>query len=232
MNQLKKNDQQLCRTPYSAIYAVLLLGAWALSGCAQQYIANSKVTSEGNHSGWLGATCSAALMPTDNLNAETKKFEICQPEIWGAAKNVVAVKHLYLSSQPDADTLEIAREKGVELVINLRDPGEFNWDEQAAAKKAALDYYNVPISPSGESFDPDAVNQITALIQQHKGQKTLLHCSSGNRASAWLAIHLANDHSMPSDTAISLAKQAGLTSPAIEARVLRYLQDTTRKTFE
>lgn len=141
------------------------------------------------------------------------------------AKNVVRVKHLYVSSQHDADTLEIAREKGVELVINLREPTEFSWDENRAVNHAGLDYYNVPISTTGESFDHDSINQISALVTKYKDQKILLHCSSGNRASAWLAIHLAQDHNTQSDAAILLARQAGLSSPIIEARVRQFYLD-------
>ena len=47
--------------------------------------------------GWVGATCSAAHMPNDKLSTEADEFKVCQPGIWGAAKMVVGVKHLYLS---------------------------------------------------------------------------------------------------------------------------------------
>jgi hypothetical protein len=113
----------------------------------------------------LGATCSAAHIPSDTLSAGAEQFAVCQPEIWGAAKIVIAVKYLYLSSQPDADTFDIALEKGIGLVINLREPSEFSWDEKKAAKQTRLNYYNVPISATGESIDPDAIKQISALVQ-------------------------------------------------------------------
>jgi uncharacterized protein (TIGR01244 family) len=227
MLKIKTNNQKLIRPPYSAIYLVLFLFLFllALSGCAQQYRADSKEENQVDHKDWLGATCSAGHMGSDKLSAGAEQFEVCQPVIWGAAKNVVRVKHLYISSQPDAYTLKIAHEKGVGLVINLREPTEFTWDENKAAKQAGLDYYNVPISVTGESFDPDSINQISALVTKYKDQKILLHCSSGNRASAWLAIHLAQDHNMQGEAAISLAKQAGLSSPAIESRVKQFYLD-------
>lgn len=178
---------------------------------------------------WPNNSCSVAPMPDEQLSTLAERFELCQPQVWGAAKNVVAVKHLYISSQPDAVSLDIAVEKGVETVINLRNPEEFSWDEKKAVHQAGLNYYNIPLSSSDESFDPVAINQISALIQAHHDQKILVHCSSGNRASAWLAIHLATDHNIPSDSAIRLAKHAGMTSPIIEARVARYLQDTVRR---
>lgn len=213
------NNPKLIRTPYSSIYLVLFLSLLALSGCAQPFSTESKASNRGHSLGWLGATCPTAQISTDKLSAGAEQFEVCEPEIWGAAKNVVRIKHLYISSQPDAETFKIAREKGLELVINLGDSSEHIWEEEEAAKQAGLNYYNIPIPSTGESFDPDTIDQISALVQQHKDQKILLHCSSGNRASAWLAIHLNKDHNMPMDSAISLAKQVGLTSPAVENRI-------------
>ena len=111
------------------------------------------------------------------------------------------------------------------MVINLRDPSEFDWDEANAAATAGLTYYNVPIASRGNSFDAEAIEKIGALVKKHSDERVLLHCSSGNRASAWLAIHLVNDHGMNVDTSISLAKRAGLTKPNIETRVRNYLHD-------
>lgn len=222
MFKKKIDNQKLIHPPYLPVYLFLLLFLLAPGGWAQPFSTDSKATNQVNKDDWLGATCPSAQMSTDKVIPGAEQFEVCQPEVWGAAKNVVRINHLYLSSQPDADTFDIAREKGVELVINLRDPREFTWDEAKAAKLAGLDYYNIPIPATGENFDPAAIKQISALVQQYKNQKILLHCSSGNRASAWLAIHLSKDHNMPMDNAILLAKQVGLTSPAIENRIRQY----------
>ncbi len=220
MFKTKINNPKPSWMPYFAIYLFLL----ALSGCAQLFSADSKTMDKDDHEAWLGATCAVVKMTNDTLETGNEQFQVCQPETWGAAKKVVGIKHLYITSQPDSETFDIAREKGIELVINLRDHREVTWDEKKAVNQAGLNYYNLPISASGESFDPDIINQISELVQQHKDKKILMHCSSGNRASAWLAIHMANDHNMQSDAAISLAKKVGLTSPVITQRILRYLQ--------
>ena len=222
MSKIKINNRILIWKPYLAIYLYLFLCLLALNGCAQGNSADSKGINKSPHVSWLGSTCPVNQIKNDELKVGEQQLEVCQPEAWGAAQSVVKIKHLYISSQPDLETFDVARKKGVKLVINLRDPKEFNWDEQKAAKQTGLDYYNIPISASGESFDSEAINQISALVQKHKNQKILLHCSSGNRASAWLAIHLIKDHDMPSDSAIELAKKVGLTSPAIESRVKQF----------
>ena len=229
--QTTKPNQQVPRPKhwsYSVILTSLLLCASLLSACAQQDSDRSEMANQGGEDLWPGVTCPITKLPTDTITAESEQFEVCEPEVWGAAKSVVQVKHLYLSSQPDAESFDIAHKKGVSVVINLRDPAESQWDEKKAAEQAKLDYYNVPISGQGQSFDPEAIKQISALVQQHRDQKILLHCSSGNRASAWLAIHLSQDHDFDIEEAISLAKQTGLTSKVIETRVKHYLQEQTQ----
>ena len=149
--------------------------------------------------------------------------DISGPQVWGAAKNVVKVKHLYFSEQPDAAGISEAKNAGVEVVINLRSPQEMDWDEAGAVTQEGLTYYQVPISGEGSSFDSGSMRRISELVQQHHGQPIWLHCSTGNRASAWLAIHLALDHHMNVDQSIVLARKSGLTKSDLETRVRTFL---------
>ena len=149
--------------------------------------------------------------------------DISDPQSWGAADNVVKVKHLYFSAQPDAAGVEAAKNAGVEVVINLRNPEEMDWDEAGAVKQAGLTYYQVPISGEGPAFDENSMQRISALVKKHHRQPIWLHCSSGNRASAWLAVHLGQDHRMDIDQSIELARKAGLTNAELEGRVRTYV---------
>lgn len=144
-------------------------------------------------------------------------------ETWGVANNVVGVKHLYFSGQPDTETLIEAHNHGVGVVIDLRESAETDWDEARAASDAGLTYYSVPIAAVGTSFEAGAMQKISTLVKKHSDQIILLHCSSGNRAGAWLAIHLVNDHGMDVNPSISLTHKVGLNKPDIEARVREYL---------
>jgi len=148
--------------------------------------------------------------------------DFSEPQVWGQLKNVVKVKHIYISGQPDEAALKEARDHGVGAVINLRGPDEIDWDEESAAGKLGLEYYNVPVQ-SHEGFDARAIEQVTALVRQYGNENILLHCSSGNRVSGWLAIHMVQDHDMPVDTAIEMAKHASLTKPKVETAVREFL---------
>ena len=153
--------------------------------------------------------------------------DISEPQSWGAAENVVKVKHLYFSAQPDAAGINAAKDAGVEVVINLRSPKEMDWDEAGAVTQAGLTYYQVPISGEGPAFDQNSMQRISALVKKHHRQPVWLHCSSGNRASAWLAVHLAQDHRMDIDQSIELARKAGLTNAELEARVRTYVSSAS-----
>lgn len=143
---------------------------------------------------------------------------------WGPVDNVTRVSRLYFSGQPDAEALRAAAAEGVEVVINLREPGESDFDEASAAAEAGQLYYNVPVSRKGESFDPEAMERIGELVRQHPGQKVLLHCRTGQRATSWLAIHLVEDHGLTPQQSLAVAGAAGLDSESLLERVQRYLQ--------
>jgi len=132
-----------------------------------------------------------------------------------------------MSGQIDEESLKVARENGVAAVINMRGPDELKWDEEAATVAAGLDYFNVPVVPDEEGFDADAIEEVTRLVGQYKGDKVLLHCSSGNRVSGWLAIHLVDDHGMQLDSAIELAKLANMTKPTTEQGVREFYGEHT-----
>jgi protein tyrosine phosphatase (PTP) superfamily phosphohydrolase (DUF442 family) len=136
----------------------------------------------------------------------------------GAPANATHLRYLWFSGQPDQQTLEAAKEIGVRVVINLRDPSEQDWDERKAAEDLGLIYYNVPM-PAKEPFSPEAIDHVEALVEAHPGEQTLIHCSSGNRAAGWLAVHLVDQHQMTVEDALVVGRDAGITKAAIETKV-------------
>ncbi len=171
----------------------------------------------------LTGACSAGRGATP-LDQGVALSEVGGPQTWGAATNVVQVKRLYLSEQPDKASIEKAKSAGVGIVINLREDREMTWDEAAAVEDAGLIYYQVPVASEGASLPAAAMRRISELVNQHPDQRIWLHCSSGNRASAWLAVHLVQDHGMTTDSAIALAAKTGLTKPALEQRTRHFLE--------
>ena len=181
-----------------------------------------------NYSSGEAGNAGQAPVAQDAATAAQKATSIAstdftEPQVWGAASNVVGVKHLYLSAQPDQATLKTAIEHGVGVVINLREPNEQDWDEEGAATSLGLTYYNVPITRGGSGFDPDVLAQISGLVGTHRDTKILMHCSSGNRAGAWFAVHLVRDHGMPVEPSIEMSQRVGLTNTGMKSRVREFL---------
>ncbi len=151
--------------------------------------------------------------------------DISVAEVWGVETRVVSVRHLYLTSALNEASIEEATQNGVTTIVDLRSPQEAKWDERAAAEARSIAYHNVPVSRNGGSFDSVTFNNISDIIDKHRSGKILIHCSSGQRAAAWFAAHLADDHGMSTEQSIALAKKVGLESERIESRVRNYLAE-------
>jgi len=156
----------------------------------------------------------SAAGPRLDLKAETP---------FGNLKNLHSLNdRVYFTGQPDPATLGRLKDQGFAVVINIRGPEEMTFDEQAVVMENGLAYHNLPLLKEGRIADA-AVAAIHAALQQRRGQKILFHCSSGNRAAAWLGAHLARDMGYDVEAAVALAKQAGMTKDSTEKILRDYL---------
>ena len=119
-----------------------------------------------------------------------------------------------IAERPDA---------GIEVVIDLRVAGERDWDEASVAETLGLAYHNVPI-PGQEPFDVATFDEIETLLLEHPSSKILVHCSSGNRAAAWITTHLVRQHGLSSADAVAIGRRAGMTKPAIVTKTKTFLE--------
>lgn len=123
---------------------------------------------------------------------------------------------LFTGGQPSAQQLRDAARSGVTTVIDLRMPQEDRgYDEAAVAEQLGLRYVRLPIDGGGGISEANA-RTLDRLLGQDTGT-TLLHCASGNRAGALLALAQARVHGAPVDAALQFGRDAGLTSlePAV-----------------
>ncbi|MGB5352250.1 MAG: sulfur transferase domain-containing protein, partial [Woeseia sp.] len=94
----------------------------------------------------------------------------------------------YLSTgQPDAAALKAIAAAGYAGVVDLRSVDEpRGFDEAATAASLGLHYRSLPVAgPDGVTFENAA--KLDALLAEYDGP-VLLHCSSGNRVGALLAL--------------------------------------------
>jgi len=147
---------------------------------------------------------------------------ITGPYTWGGVSNVTHLSHLYFSGQPDQAALEEARRNGVVAVINLRDPSEYDWDEKAAVEALGMTYYNVPVA-GDRPFERSGFERIEALVKQHHDEQVLVHCTSSNRAGAWLATHMVEEHGTDLEESLEIGRRTGMTKSSMETAVREYL---------
>lgn len=122
--------------------------------------------------------------------------------------------------RPDANTIvcgALDEEKvialataGVELVINLQPNDELSFDESAAVKRAGMQYEHLPINGAAE-LKQLKILAFDNLLRQHHGKKMALHCGSGNRVGAAMALRAGWLRGRKMDTAMARGRSHGLT---------------------
>jgi uncharacterized protein (TIGR01244 family) len=118
------------------------------------------------------------------------------------------------------------RAAGVKHVINLRTPQEMHdFNEGQIAKGLGLDYRSIPIE-GAQSLTKDNVSRLDEALNQAGDEPTVVHCASGNRVGALIALREAWINGKSADTAIAEGKRWGLTS--LEGAVRSKLDETPK----
>ena len=134
-------------------------------------------------------------------------------------------KDLYTGGQPSAAQLQQAATAGITTVIDLRQPTEDRgFDETATAASLGLHYVRIPVGGAA-GLTPAKVQALQAALAQANGP-VLLHCASGNRVGALLALMKAQQGAS-TEQALQFGREAGMTSLEAQTRTLLE-QDTAR----
>lgn len=118
---------------------------------------------------------------------------------------------LYTSGQPAATDWAAIRARGVTTVINLRAPEETpGRDEAAEVEAAGMRYLDIPVA-GAEGINADNARLLHAALAPSHGAGVLVHCSTGNRAGALLALEQADFDGLAPQAALELGRKAGVT---------------------
>lgn len=122
-------------------------------------------------------------------------------------------QRLYFSGQPEISQFKDVKNHGIGVVVNMRDPNEnpsLIAQEAKILNELNLTYYNIPVSGS---FEAKGIARLEAVLaKHHEKEKILIHCGSGQRATAFFAIHMIQKHNKSTKEALNLAKSLGLSS--------------------
>ena len=126
---------------------------------------------------------------------------------------------LHSSGQPTAEQLQALPAQGIGVVIDLRGDGETpDLDEAAVVRALGIDYHNVPVA-GADGLTRANVEQLDALLAAAGDRPVLVHCASGNRVGALMALREAWLRGAPREDALAVGRQWGLTglAPTVDA---------------
>lgn len=113
------------------------------------------------------------------------------------------------TGQPDAELLDVIAEAGFAAVVDFRGPDEDRGlDEKTAVEERGMRYIAIPVAGTDDiSYEnarllDDALGGIDGPV--------LMHCASGNRAAAILALR-AKQNGADAEAALQTGLDAGLT---------------------
>jgi uncharacterized protein (TIGR01244 family) len=138
---------------------------------------------------------------------------------------------LVVADQPSEAELGELRRDGFHAVVNLRHDGEpeqpLNPEAEGERARAfGLDYHAAPIG--GAPLQPVAINAVCDFIdaQLEQGNKVLVHCRKGGRASALVLLQMARAAGWQAHEALANATQLGLPLEGnLRLLVEKYLDD-------
>lgn len=122
--------------------------------------------------------------------------------------------------RPDANTVvcgALDEEKvaglaraGIDVVINLQPDEELSFDESAAVERAGMQYEQLSISGAAD-LKQLKILAFDNILRQYHGKKIALHCGSGNRVGAAIALRAGWLRGRKMDTAMERGRSHGLT---------------------
>lgn len=120
--------------------------------------------------------------------------------------------------QPDKGDLESLQRAGIEVVVDLRGPTEDRgFPEPAHVEQLGMRYVSIPLTAPAD-LNPNA---LAALKAATRDVKAFVHCGSGQRAGAAMAVLLA-DQGIPVKEALAIGRDVGMTR--WEAAIAEQLQ--------
>jgi uncharacterized protein (TIGR01244 family) len=171
----------------------------------------------------LATACLAANAGETNSDAATRIHADIDEVVASAA--VTPVDGITSAGQPDAAALRVFADSGYAAVIDMRGPDEDRGldDEQASVEALGMDYIALPVT-SADEISFETAGKLDDLLQSIEGP-VLVHCGSGNRVGAVLALR----HSLSgasAEEAIAFGKNSGLTR--LESVVRKRLSETSQ----
>jgi protein tyrosine phosphatase (PTP) superfamily phosphohydrolase (DUF442 family) len=124
---------------------------------------------------------------------------------------------IFISGQPSDSLFMWFESEGVTEVVNLRTRKEnrkhkrSDFNEERFVLSLGMGYTSVPVGGDTDKHKPVKLSNVSEVI--NRGEKVLLHCNSGSRASYFLMAYLIKEKDCPADSAKQVACKMGYDLP-------------------
>lgn len=179
------------------------------------------------HNGKTALAAVAAMMLLLGNGCSTHSAITAAPSAAAASSPELAKLHqpragLFTGGAPESGAWPAIAASGVTMVIDLRMPGEkAGFEEAGEVRASGMDYLSIPIAGAVDLTPSNAARLWDVL--GHTRAPVLVHCASGNRVGALLALGAAEQGGMTAQQALDFGKSAGLGSLEPQVRELLHL---------
>jgi len=162
--------------------------------------------------------CAILLMGTIAIADKMVAIHVDLATVESSA-DLLPVDGLTSTGQPDAEQLAMFAKAGYVAVVDLRAASENRGlDEATAVEKLGMDYVNLPVSGAA-SISWENATKLEEILSSYDGP-VLVHCGSGNRVGALLALRKSTQGA-DDEEAAAYGRSAGMTSlePVVRSRL-------------
>lgn len=155
----------------------------------------------------LGIACAVTAQAQEESSVKRVYVDLAEVVAKGKVEPVDGISS---AGQPDETALQVFADSGYVAVIDMRGPNENRGIEDfpAAVEKKGMDYIAFPIT-SPQQFSFDTASELDKILSGIDGP-VLLHCGSGNRVGAVLALR-ESLKGASDDEAMQYGRDAGMT---------------------
>ncbi len=130
----------------------------------------------------------------------------------------------FSSGQPTQEEIKALAQAGIKHVINLRPAQEQeqqqDWNEGELVQSLGMQYHSVSVAGAA-GVTIDNATTLAGILEEIDGEPVLLHCGSGNRVGALIALREGALNEASIDESVATGKLWGLTGlePVVRERL-------------
>ncbi|MCB1670147.1 MAG: protein tyrosine phosphatase family protein [Gammaproteobacteria bacterium] len=129
------------------------------------------------------------------------------------------------SGQPSQEQFQVLADSGVKHIINLRPPVEMDFDEGALVESLGMQYHSIPVAVTA-GITRENAQSLYDLLEDLSGEPVVIHCASGQRVGALIALSAQQNQGMDAEAAMEEGRRWGLSSPRLTPVVRTLLAET------